>query len=125
MDSLLDEFEAGTGGPPEGAYTAIFKGVTPTDHDTWGPGAMFSAEVCDGEHEGCVSMRTSKRNPTGKNLCGRLIAGLTGQKIQAGSKISISHLVGKKFQILVTSNAEGDSTRLESFKRLPDGDYDS
>lgn len=125
MDDLLDVFEAGNSGPPEGAYVAVFSGYKPTDHDQWGPGVCFSATVDEGEHEGSVSMRTSKRNPTGKNLCGRLITGLTGKKIQAGEKIDIKHLIGKKFQIIVTSNKDGDSTRLESFKRLPAEDYDN
>lgn len=121
---FLNEFEAGTGGPPQGEYVAEFLGVTPTDHDQWGPGAMFSFEVLEGEFAGCVSMRTSKRNPTGKNLCGRLIAGLTGQKIQSGAKINIEHLVGKKFKIMVMDSPDGDTTRLESVKRIPDEDYD-
>ena len=124
MSDILSSFEVGSGGPPVGSYIATFLGIEASDHEQWGAGAKFSAEVIDGEHAGSVSKRTAKRIPTGKNLCGKLIAGLLGvQKLEAGALLDVSPYVGKRYQILVTSNQEGTSTRLESFTRLPDEDY--
>ncbi len=124
MSDILNSFEVGSGGPPVGSYVATFQGVEASDHEAWGPGAKFSAEVIDGEHAGSVSKRTAKRIPTGRNLCGRLIAGLLGvQKLEAGSQLDVSPFVGKRYQILVTANQDNTSTRLESFSRLKDEDY--
>lgn len=124
MSDILSSFEVGSGGPPVGSYIAQFDGCEASTHEQWGDGCKFSATVVEGEHEGAISKRTSKRIPTGKNLCGRLISGLYGvSKLTPGAQLDVSPFIGKRYQILVTANQDNTSTRLESFTRLPDEDY--
>ena len=119
-DAILN-LTTGTGGPPPGEYLVKFMGAEATNHETWGAGCMFRAEVCEGEHAGKETKRTGKPTPTSRNSTGKLLAGLLGRQFSSGESINIGQFIGKKFKALVTEH--GDGTRLESLYRIPEETY--
>ena len=78
-DFMTDDLEIGFGGgPPAGAYKAVFQGVKKTEHPEFGPGLRFEFRVADGPQAGAVAAVTTGAKPTPANKAGKVIAQLTG-----------------------------------------------
>ena len=77
-ESLMEFTVSEGSGPPAGIYKAEFLGVKKTEHDEYGLGARFDFKIVGGEHDGRITSRTCKPQPTAKNATGRLMAGLVG-----------------------------------------------
>ena len=115
MSDALVEFEvADSSGPPAGLYRATFEGVVKTSHPEYGDGARFDWKVIDGDQKGRVASRTGKPIPTGKNITGRLMAGLLGRAISPGEKVSLASFIGKTYTIVVAASPSGSAMRVES-----------
>jgi len=113
-DSLLDFVVADSSGPPAGIYKAVFQGVVKTEHAEYGAGARFDFRIVGGEHDGRITSRTCKPQPSSKNATGRLMAGLLGGQMKPGEKVSLASCVGKTFTVVVGLAQNGTSTRVES-----------
>ena len=109
------QFEIGSGGScvAPGNYRAKFVGVEPTEHEEFGAGLKWIWKVSTGDKAGEVASRITTPSPTLKNACGRMISGITGQSLTAGSKVNLDEFVGKEFLLQVGSTPSG-SSRVES-----------
>ncbi len=108
------EFTVSEGsGPPAGIYRATFVGVVMTTHPDYGDGARFDFRVKGGEHDGKTASRTTKRTPSAKNSCGRIMSGLLGTAMKPGEKVSLAACVGRDFTIVVANAPSGTATRIE------------
>jgi len=110
----LDFVVGGANSVPPGIYKAIFVGVERTTHAEYGEGLRFDWKVNVGEHSGKTVARTCKPQPTASNVTGKLIAGLRGEQLRAGEKLSLANCVGREYTIVVATAANGTSTRVES-----------
>ena len=99
---------------PIGAYLAEFDGVEGTDHPEYGDGIKFTFTVTDGPQKGRECFRTTKREPTIKNSCGRILAALAGVKPSDGLDVDTDDYIGHVYNVIVTESQSGDSTRIES-----------
>lgn len=99
---------------PIGAYVAEFVGVEATDHPEYGGGMKFIFAVTEGSQKGRECYRTTKTEPTPRNSCGRLLAGLAGAKPSNGLDVDTDNYIGKVYNVLITESKGGDSTRIES-----------
>jgi hypothetical protein len=99
---------------PPGIYKAAFVGVEPTTHADYGEGLRFDWKVTGGEHAGKIVSRTCKPQPTASNVTGKLIAGLRGEQLRAGERVSLANHIGREYTIVVATAANGTSSRVES-----------
>ena len=104
-----------TSSPPPGVYRAIFEGVAETNHETYGPGVVFSWKVQGGEHDGKIASRAGKPEATTGNTTGKLLAQLLGEQFKPG-EVALDHCVGRAYTIVVALSPQGDGkkTRVES-----------
>ncbi len=102
-----------TSNPPAGAYRARFLGATQIEHDSYGPGALFTWEILDGDQAGKTAGRVTDIKATTSNATGRIIAGLTGGPVKAGG-VSVESCVGKVYLIQVDPTSDGKKTRVTS-----------
>jgi hypothetical protein len=107
-----------SGGPPPGNYTASFAGVEPVTNDQYGAGLRWKFQILYGPQAGQIASRTTGTNPTMKNGCGRILAGLLGRELQVGEQIDISLLVGRTY-LIVVQTAENGGTRVETVVQSP------
>jgi len=114
MSSLMNFTVADNAGPPPGIYRAIFQGVEQTEHPEYGAGARFDFKVVGGEHDGKITSRTCKPQPSPKNATGRLLSGLLGGQMQPGQTVSLAACIGKPFTVVVGLAPSGNATRVES-----------
>jgi len=110
----LDFVVGGADAVPPGVYKASFVGVERTLHPEYGEGLRFDWKVASGEHAGKTVSRTCRPQPTASNVTGKLIAGLRGEQLRAGEKLSLASCIGREYTIVVGVGANGTSTRVES-----------
>lgn len=110
----LDFVVGGAGSVPPGIYKATFVGVEPTLHADYGDGLRFDWKISSGEHAGKIVSRTCKPQPTATNVTGKLIAGLRGEQLRSGEKLSLANCVGREYTLVVGTGANGTSSRVES-----------
>ena len=110
----LDFVVGGTDGVPPGIYKAYFAGVERTLHAEYGEGLRFDWKIASGEHAGKTVSRTCKPQPTAMNNTGKLIAGLRGEQLRAGEKLSLASYISREYTIVVGFGQNGTSTRVES-----------
>lgn len=109
------EFVVGGGDSvPPGIYKATFLGVERTLHPEYGEGLRFDWKVAGGEHAGKTVSRTCKPTPTASNQTGKLIAGLRGEQLRSGEKLSLAGHIGREYTVVVGTAANGTSARVES-----------
>lgn len=91
---------------PAGSYVAKFVDVEPINND-YGPGLEWRWEIVSGPHAGQMVKRTTSNQPTTKNICGQIIAGLKGKPLSANEDINLSEFVAKTIceQALVANNS--------------------
>jgi hypothetical protein len=111
ISTLQFEVKAGAG-VPAGFYRARFLGVDPTEHEEYGAGLKFVFEVVEGPHKGESATRITSTQPTPKNACGRMLAGITGEPLAPGAKIDLGPFVGKEYLLQVEGVANGNGTRV-------------
>ena len=110
----LDFLVGGSDAVPPGVYKASFAGVERTLHTEYGEGLRFDWKIASGEHAGKTVSRTCRPQPTATNNTGKLIAGLRGEQLRAGEKLSLAIYIGREDTIVVGLGANGTSTRVES-----------
>jgi len=110
----LELVVGGSDSVPPGAYKATFLGVERTLHPEYGDGLRFDWKITGGEHAGKIISRTCKPTPTASNQTGKLLAGLRGEQLKAGEKLSLASYIGREYTIVVGIAANGTSTRVES-----------
>jgi len=98
---------------PAGAYRARFNGVEEMSHPEFGPGLIFSFEVCDGPHKGRRASRVTGADPTPRNAAGRMLSDLAGVAPANGVSVNPDELIGKEYIIVVRENDTG-RTRVDS-----------
>ena len=108
----LEFVVGGADGVPAGVYKASC--VERTLHPEFGEGLRFDFKVASGEHAGKTVSRTCRPQPTAINVTGKLIAGLRGEQLRAGEKLSLASCIGREYTIVVGVGANGTSTRVES-----------
>src|SRR5262245_45071650 len=100
-------------GAPVGIYTGVFLGLRdmPNDQSLLGkdgkpmqPGMEWQFRIEEGPYKGRVVSRITSREPTTKNICGRLLDGLVGRTVPTGEDVDDSNYVGKPYQIVVSPN---------------------
>jgi len=111
--SLMTFVVSDRSGPPAAIYRAKFVGVERTDHPEYGPGARFDFRVIGGEHDGKIASRTTKMEPSAKNSCGKLMAGILGRPVNPGETVNLAAYIGKEFTIVVAAAPSGTATRVE------------
>lgn len=111
---VLDFVVGGASAVPPGVYKATFTGVERTVHAEYGEGLRFDWKVSSGEHTGKVVSRTCKPQPTATNVTGKLIAGLRGEQLRSGEKVSLASCIGREYTIVVGTGANGTTSRVES-----------
>jgi hypothetical protein len=114
MTMQIEFVVGGADAVPPGIYKASFVGVMPTQHAEYGDGLRFDWKVSSGEHAGKTVSRTCKPQPTAANVTGKLIAGLRGEQLRAGERLSLASCIGREYTIVVSQGANGTSTRVES-----------
>lgn len=102
-----------TSAPPAGIYSGEFMGVEETNHEQYGPGAVFKWKITAGEHAGKIASRTCKPEATMANVTGKMIAGLLGGQFKPG-EVSLEACVGRKYTVVVGPTKDGQRTRVES-----------
>jgi hypothetical protein len=110
----LDFVVGGADAVPPGVYKASFVNAEKTLHPEYGEGLRLDWKVASGEHAGKTVSRTCRPQPTATNVTGKLIAGLRGEQLRAGEKVSLAIYVGREYTIVVGVGANGSSTRVES-----------
>lgn len=107
------------GGVPAGSYLALYEGVEETSNE-YGNGLRWMFQVTGGPHKGSRTSRITSDNPTPKNACGRMLAGLAGKTLTPGEDINLEAFVGKTY-LVVVSNTDGGGTRIDSVSLPPVG----
>ncbi len=98
---------------PPGQYLAVFEDVTPTNHDKYGPGLLWSFRVTHGDESGRKAQRTTKPNPTPRNSCGKFLAGLVGGMPQEGQVVDTDACIGRQYRITIADTNTPGITRIE------------
>ena len=98
---------------PAGAYRARFNSVEEKSHPEFGPGLIFSFEVCDGPHKGKRTSRVTGADPTPRNAAGRMLGDLAGVAPANGVSLDLEEYVGREYTIVVREGESG-RTRVES-----------
>jgi len=106
-----------SGGVPIGAHIAKFIGVEPTT-TTYGDGLKWLFEVSAGPNAGARVSRITGNDPTPRNKCGEMLAGLSGKKLTDGETIDPDAFKGKTYLIVVAATDSGAS-RVESVSAPP------
>jgi hypothetical protein len=96
---------------PEGVYTATFSGVEDTTHREYGDGLKWRFQILDGEHSGREVTRITPVFPTTKNICGKLLRGLTG--CSPDDEVDIDSYRGTRVQVLIGLTADGNGARVD------------
>src|SRR4051794_7888451 len=93
---------------PAGEYVARFAGVEMLDDSQprigkdgkpMAPAMSWHFEITEGPAAGKTAGRITGRNPTSKNIAGRMLSAITGQWLQDGKEVSIAPYVGKLYRI--------------------------
>ena len=110
------QFEVGAGGStvPEGFYKGTFSVAEETEHEEYGAGCKWIFEVTEGEHKGEQATRITSPDPTLKNACGRVIAGIMGESLKIGAKVDLESFVGREYLLQVEAAPKGEGTRIST-----------
>jgi hypothetical protein len=106
-----------SGGVPVGSYLGRFVGVEKVTND-FGDGLAWRWEIVGGPHAGQRVGRITTAQPTTKNVCGKILAGLIGKPLSAGEQFDLDGCVGKTY-LLVVAEGERGGTRVESVTTAP------
>lgn len=105
------------GGVPAGMYPqAILIGVHEQPADPvrgYEAGVRWVFEIANGPYRGLKTGRITGRNPTPRNACGRMLAGLTGQPLDMSGDTDLGQLIGRPYAVVVAGTESG-GTRVES-----------
>jgi hypothetical protein len=101
------------GGPPAGNYTTTFAGVESITNEKFGAGLRWKFRITQGPQTGQVAFRTTGVVPTGRNGCGKVLAGLLGRETKVDEEVDVQHFVGRAYLIVVAA-AESGGTRVET-----------
>lgn len=100
---------------PQGTYRAKFLGVEESEHPEFGAGYKWQFEVVDQTvYRGKIAGRSTSKEPSLKNACGRMLQGLTGGQLAVAQEVDIEQFVGRVYTILVGPNSTGNGTRIET-----------
>lgn len=113
------KLKVSAGGLPVGSYLGKFLGVEPVNND-YGAGLCWRWEITAGPHAGQKVSRITGADPSPKNTCGRILAGLTGKALSAGDEFEPGGYVGKVYILVVTQGQRGGS-KVESLDAAPVG----
>jgi hypothetical protein len=108
-------------GVPPGTYLVIFVGVKPNEHPKFGAGLEWQFIIADGPYKGRLISRTTSPEPTLKNSCGRILAGLVGGPVANNQEIDIDQFKGRTYQVVVETNDTGNGTRVGTVMPVPNG----
>lgn len=114
LNPTLEFVVGGADGVPPGIYKALFVGVEKTLHPEYGEGLRFDWKISSGEHSGKGVSRTCRPQPTATNVTGKLIAGLRGEQLRSGERLSLANFINREYTIVVGTGANGTSSRVES-----------
>lgn len=106
-----------SGGVPVGSYLGKFLGVEKVTND-YGDGLSWRWEIVSGPHAGQKVGRITTPQPTTKNVCGKIVAGVIGKPLSAGEEIDLAACVSKTYLLVVTEGERG-GTRVESVTTAP------
>lgn len=100
------------GGIPPGVYKVSFSGVEVSKDQRFGPGLVWQFQVVDGTLTGSKTNRITAAQPTPKNSCGKMIAGLAGRPLQMGDDVDVEQYIGQVYTAIVT-DPDGGGSRVE------------
>lgn len=76
------------------------------------PGMSWHWEIVAGPAAGKIAGRITGRQPSSKNVCGRMLSAVSGQWLQKGAEVDITQFIGRLYKIIVVPNENGDKTRV-------------
>jgi hypothetical protein len=94
-------------GVPPGRYTALFESVKETVHDDFGAGLAWHFVILGGQFDGQAVQRTTPREPTPKNGCGKMLKAIAGSLPSAGVEVDLAQFFGTKYSIVVEEATNG------------------
>ncbi len=99
-------------GAPVGIYQARFAGTQERESEQYGPGLEWQFEIVEGVYKGKIVSRTTSREPTLKNSCGKILNQMAGGTVEAEQEVDLAQFRDRVYQIMVEANSTGNGTRI-------------
>ena len=106
-------------GPP---YTAEFVQVEEVEAKPgtdYGPGWRWQFRIVEGEHAGKLVSRTTSREPSQKNACGKMLTAVTGRPLAVNDEVDLAGYVGKRYLVTMEPDYTGKGTRVGTVVAYP------
>jgi hypothetical protein len=106
-------------GPPYAAEFAQVEEVDAKPGTDYGPGWRWQFRIAEGEHAGKLVSRTTSREPSAKNACGKMLAAVTGKHLAVNEEVDLAGYVGRRYLVTMEPDFTGKGTRVGTVVAYP------
>ena len=106
-------------GPPYAAEFVQVEEVEAKANTNLGPGWRWQFRIVEGEHAGNIVSRTTGREPSAKNACGKMLQAVIGRQVAVNEEVDLAPYVGRRYLVTMEPDFTGKGTRVSTAAACP------